>query len=105
MLCRTLLPLVLLSLANHLWAADAPLNLLVIQTDEHNFRTLSCYRDTLSPQQALMWGKAVVDTPHIDSLAKQGAICTSFYATTPVCSPSRASLVSGRYPQNTGQMH
>ena len=37
----------------------------------------------------------------IDWLARQGAICTSFYATTPVCSPSRGCLVSGRYPQNT----
>ncbi len=77
-------------------------NLLVIQTDEHNFRTLGCYRKTLSSDQALVWGpEAVVETPHIDSLAEQGALCTRFYATTPVCSPSRASWVSGRYPQNT----
>ena len=83
-----------------LCAADKP-NLLVIMTDEHNFRTLGCYRDTLSPQQAFMWGKAVVETPHIDSLARNGVICTSFYATTPVCSPSRASFISGLYPQAT----
>jgi arylsulfatase A-like enzyme len=77
-------------------------NLLIIQTDEHNFRTLGCYRATLAPVQAFMWGKdAVVGTPHIDWIAKNGAICTKFYATTPVCSPSRASFVSGRYPQNT----
>jgi len=76
-------------------------NLLVIQTDEHNFRTLGCYRATLPPEQALMWGNAVVTTPHIDWLADHGALCTSFYATTPVCSPSRAAFVSGRYPQNT----
>ncbi len=83
-------------------AAEEPrVNLLVVMTDEHNFRTLGCYRETLSPQQALMWGPAVVETPNIDWLAQQGAICTSFYATTPVCSPSRAAFVSGRYPQNT----
>jgi len=77
-------------------------NLLIIQTDEHNFRTLGCYRKTLPPEQAFMWGpKAVVETPHIDWLATHGALCTKFYATTPVCSPSRASFVSGRYPQNT----
>ena len=76
-------------------------NLLVIHTDEHNFRTLGCYRATLPPEQALMWGKAVVETPHVDWLADHGALCTSFYATTPVCSPSRAAFVSGRYPQNT----
>jgi arylsulfatase A-like enzyme len=76
-------------------------NLLVIHTDEHNFRTLGCYRATMGTEQALMWGDAVVETPNIDWFAKAGAMCTSFYATTPVCSPSRAAFVSGRYPQNT----
>ncbi len=82
-------------------SADRP-NLLIIHTDEHNFRTLGCYRKLLPGEQAFMWGKdAVVTTPNIDWIADGGAICTSFYATTPVCSPSRASFVSGRYPQNT----
>jgi len=69
-------------------AADKP-NLLIIQTDEHHFGTLGCY------------GGTIVDTQHIDWLAEQGVLCTSFYAVTPVCSPSRASLISGRYPQKT----
>jgi len=77
------------------------LNLLVIHTDEHNFRTLGCYRDLMTGRQALMWGDAVVETPHIDWIAQHGVICTSFYATTPVCSPSRSAFVSGRYPQHT----
>ncbi len=78
-------------------------NLLIIHTDEHNFRTLGCYRETLPPEQAFMWGpKAIVKTPHIDSIAKNGVLCTSFYASSPVCSPSRASFVSGLYPHNTG---
>ena len=76
-------------------------NLVIIHTDEHNFRTLGCYRAVMSKQQALMWGDAVAETPNIDWLAKNGALCTSFYATTPVCSPSRGAFVSGRYPQNT----
>lgn len=77
-------------------------NLVIVHCDELNFRTIGCYRDTLSPEQAFMWGPdAVCDTPHIDSLAKEGAICTKFYAATPVCSPSRSSFLSGRYPQNT----
>ena len=85
------------------WAREkAKPNLLIIQTDEHNFRTLGCYRKTLPNKQAFIWGKdAVVTTPHIDWLAENGALCTKFYATTPVCSPSRAAFVSGRYPQNT----
>lgn len=82
-------------------AKAATPNLLIISTDEHNFRTLGCYRDLMEGEQALMWGDAVVETPHIDWIADQGAICTSYYATTPVCSPSRGSLVSGRYPQHT----
>jgi arylsulfatase A-like enzyme len=79
------------------------MNLLIIQTDEHNFRTLGCYRAQLPADQAFIWGEnAIVETPHIDALAARGALCTSFYATSPVCTPSRASLVSGRYPHNTG---
>lgn len=78
-------------------------NLLIIQTDEHNFRTLGCYRETLAPEQSHVWGpEAVVETPAIDSLARRGAICTSFYATSPVCTPSRAAFFTGLYPQNTG---
>jgi arylsulfatase A-like enzyme len=76
-------------------------NLIVIMTDEHNFRTLGCYRELMQKRQAYMWGPAVVETPNIDWLADQGALCTSFYATTPVCSPSRGSLISGLYPQAT----
>ncbi len=74
-------------------------NLLIIHTDEHNFRTLGCYRDLMTDDQAFIWGPGVkVDTPHIDSLARDGAICDSYYSSSPVCSPSRASFVSGLYP-------
>ncbi len=42
------------------------------------------------------------ETPHIDALAKQGMRFTSGYAACPVCSPTRASILTGRYPQRTG---
>ncbi len=46
-------------------------NLLIVQTDEHNFRTLGCYRKLLTDEQAFMWGPdAIVTTPHIDWLAE-----------------------------------
>lgn len=78
-------------------------NLLIIHTDEHNFRTLGCYRELMSEDQAFVWGDGVsVDTPNIDSLAREGAICTSYYASSPVCTPSRASFVTGLYPVHTG---
>ena len=83
-------------------AVDSKPNLIVVHCDELNFRTIGAYRDTLPSEQAFMWGPhAVCDTPHIDKLASEGALCTKFYAATPVCSPSRSSFVSGRYPQNT----
>ena len=62
---------------------DAP-NLLVIQTDEHHYGTLGCY------------GGKIVKTPHIDWLARNGALCTSFYATTPVCSPLSSPAATHR---------
>jgi uncharacterized sulfatase len=78
-------------------------NLLIIHTDEHNLRTLGCYRETLSDDQAFMWGKeAIVETPNIDRLAKEGVLCTNWYASSPVCTPSRASMISGLYPLATG---
>ena len=76
-------------------------NLLIIHTDEHNFRTLGCYRALMTKGQAFMWGPTVSETPNIDWLADNGAVATRCYGTTPVCSPSRAAFVSGRYPQNT----
>jgi len=81
--------LAVMSLPLTLRGAETRMNLLIIQTDEHHFSTLGCY------------GGGIVGTPNIDWIAKQGALCSGFYATTPVCSPSRGSLVSGLYPQKT----
>ena len=55
-------------------------------TDQHNYRTLGCYRDYLSSigqkEQGFVWGDGVaVDTPHLDKLAKEGAIFTNFHTT------------------------
>jgi arylsulfatase A-like enzyme len=94
--------LLLFMLSSKLFAADQP-NLLIIHTDEHNLRTLGAYREILGEDQGFIWGKnTYVTTPNIDKLAKEGALCTSYYAASPVCTPSRASLVSGLYPVATG---
>ena len=70
----TLITLLALCLSLTAFAADKKkdYNLLVIQTDERHFKTLVCY------------GGKIVKTPNIDWIAKNGATCTSFYATTPV---------------------
>ncbi|MFR9582286.1 MAG: sulfatase-like hydrolase/transferase [Rikenellaceae bacterium] len=78
-------------------------NLLIIQTDEQSFRTLGCYRDLLPEDQAYVWGKdAKVETPNIDRIAKEGMTCTSYYSSSPVSTPSRASFQTGLYPVATG---
>jgi arylsulfatase A-like enzyme len=95
--------LLLVSLANLSAATNSKPNLLVIQTDEHNFRTLGCYRALMPDDQAFVWGPGIkVDTPNIDWIAEHGALATRFYGTSPVCTPSRAAMMTGHYPQNTG---
>ncbi|MEO1614945.1 MAG: sulfatase [Planctomycetota bacterium] len=98
------LGLLLLS-ANVTFAVEDPgkPNVLLIITDEHNFRTLGCYREQMPREQAEMWGPEVtVSTPQLDRIAHEGVICTRAYATSPVCSPCRAAMITGRYPHNTG---
>ena len=91
----------LLAVTGAAWAAKP--NLLIIHTDEQNFRTLGCYRALLSKEEAFVWGDGIaVETSHVDSLARRGVICDRFYAASPVCTPSRASFLTGCYPQNTG---
>ncbi|WP_430814969.1 sulfatase family protein [Carboxylicivirga sp. RSCT41] len=78
-------------------------NLIIIHTDEHNLRTLGCYRATMSDEQAFMWGNnTIVETPHLDKIAEEGVLCQNWYASSPVCTPSRASMISGMYPIATG---
>lgn len=65
-------------------------NLIVLLTDDQGYGDLSCVGDT------------EVRTPRLDGLAADGVRFTSWYANSPVCSPSRASLLTGRYPGNAG---
>ena len=91
---------------NQLTAAEPSPNILLIITDEHNFRTLGCYRDLLAPEQAEMWGpNTIVETPSFDQIASEGVICTRAYATSPVCSPCRAAMITGMYPHPVSYTH
>lgn len=65
-------------------------NFIVIMTDDQGYGDLSCM------------GNTDFVTPNIDSLAKSGVRFTDWYAGSPVCSPSRACLMTGRYPGNAG---
>ncbi|MFI3332593.1 MAG: sulfatase-like hydrolase/transferase [Rikenellaceae bacterium] len=97
-----IVPLALVASLGVMQAQERP-NLLVIHTDEQTFRSLGCYRALMDNSQALPWGEdAVVETPNLDRLATEGAICTRYYASCPVSTPSRASLQTGLYPISTG---
>jgi arylsulfatase A-like enzyme len=72
-----------------LQAAVRP-NLVLILTDDHGVGDVSAYR------------KADVQTPHIDRLASQGMRFTHMRANATVCSPSRAALLTGKYPDRVG---
>lgn len=51
------------------------------------------------------FGATDIRTPNIDNLAAKGLKLTSFYSTSPVCSPTRAALITGRYPKRMGIEH
>lgn len=84
-------------------SAQSRPNILIIHTDEQNFRTLGCYRRLLSTEEAFPWGEgAVVETPAIDGLAERGVLFNRCYATSPVSSPSRAAFLTGLYAMRNG---
>ena len=62
-------------------------NVVLILTDDQGSVDVNCY------------GAVDLITPNMDKLAVEGVRFTQFYVGAPVCSPSRASLLTGRYPQ------
>ncbi len=70
--------------------SEKPVNILCILVDDLGYGDLSCM------------GAEDMKTPHIDQLALQGITFTQFYANCTVCSPSRASLLSGKFPDLVG---
>ncbi|MFM8617458.1 MAG: sulfatase-like hydrolase/transferase, partial [Opitutaceae bacterium] len=58
--------------------------------------------DDLGQRDLGAYGSTFYETPHLDRLAKEGARFTDAYAACPVCSPTRASIITGQWPQRTG---
>lgn len=67
-----------------------PRNLVFILTDQQRFDTMAAY------------GNDVIQTPHLNKLASEALVFKRAYVTYPVCSPARASIQTGLYPQETG---
>jgi arylsulfatase B len=69
---------------------NAPPNILLIIADDMGYGDLGCT------------GTTTIQTPHLDALAQDGRLCTQAYVTSSVCAPSRAGLITGRYPARIG---
>lgn len=70
---------------------DRP-NVIIIYSDDQGYADLGIY------------GSEDLHTPHLDKLVRSGTQFTQAYVAAPVCSPSRASLLTGRYPQRADQV-
>ena len=65
-------------------------NIILLLIDDMGWRDLGCY------------GSTFYETPNLDRLAADGMLFTDAYAACPVCSPTRASLMTGKYPATLG---
>lgn len=65
-------------------------NIVIVYTDDLGWGDLGCY------------GSPEIRTPHLDALADRGVRMTDWYSNSPVCSPSRAALLTGRHPAHAG---
>jgi arylsulfatase A len=80
----------LLALSAPVGARDRPPNFVIILADDLGYGDIGAY------------GQKTIRTPHIDRLARGGVLLTDYYAAANVCTPSRAGLLTGRYPIRMG---
>jgi len=71
-------------------AGEPPPNILVFVADDLGYSDL----DAFGPNR--------IETPNLDRLAREGAVATAFYTASPICTPARAAVLTGRYPQRYG---
>ena len=87
---RLLAPLLLLALSHVAFAAAPRPNILFIMSDDHAAHAISAY------------GSAINRTPHLDRLATEGALLRNCFAVNSICTPSRATILTGQYSHRNG---
>ena len=86
---KELSPVIPLSERPKVSPAEKP-NIIFILSDQHRPDALGCN------------GNPVIQTPNLDNMADKGFNLTNSYCASPICQPSRASLLTGRYPHQMG---
>lgn len=85
-----IVPMTMATLFLTLTAAAAPPNILIFYTDDQGYGDVGVF------------GAKGYKTPNLDNLARQGCVFRNFYVAQPVCSASRAALLTGSYPNRVG---
>ena len=88
--CLTIATIGLLASVEPAVSAPEPPNFIFFITDDISWNDLGCY------------GNTFVRTPNLDRLAAEGMAFDNCYLAISSCSPSRCSIITGRYPHNTG---
>ncbi|MEO0341764.1 MAG: sulfatase-like hydrolase/transferase, partial [Bacteroidota bacterium] len=74
-------------------SSTASPNIIFIMSDDHAYQALGAYKQILAE---------VNPTPILDQLAKDGMLFTNVFCNNSICTPSRASIMTGQYPQTNG---
>ncbi|MGY6649540.1 sulfatase-like hydrolase/transferase [Wenyingzhuangia sp. IMCC45574] len=96
---KQFLPAAILVITCQLLHAQKP-NILWIVTDDQRADAISCFNKAVYGTKESPLG--YVSSPNIDAFAKEGVLFTNAYCNSPGCAPSRASMITGKYPHHSG---